>query len=100
LLLKYETLFDGTLGDWNRPPVSIELKEGATPYHGRPYPIAQIHKARGGNDKNTKNIFSLCGFYHLGSLGIYFDKMDSNLKKYIDQKCSIGGANGNFTGFS
>jgi hypothetical protein len=24
LLLKYETLFDGTLGDWNRPPVSIE----------------------------------------------------------------------------
>jgi hypothetical protein len=45
LLLKYETLFDGTLGDWNRPPVSIELKKGATPYHDRPYPIAQIHKA-------------------------------------------------------
>jgi hypothetical protein len=36
LLLKYETLFDGTLGNWNRPPISIELKEGATPYHGRP----------------------------------------------------------------
>ena len=31
LLLEYESLFDGTLGDWNRPPVSIELKEGATP---------------------------------------------------------------------
>ncbi len=45
MLLKYETLFDGTLGDWNQPPVSIELKKGATPYHGRPYPIAQIHKA-------------------------------------------------------
>jgi hypothetical protein len=45
LLLEYESLFDGTLGDWNRPPVSIELKEGATPYHGRPYPIPQIHKA-------------------------------------------------------
>ena len=45
LLLKYETLFDGTLGNWNRPPISIELKEGAKPYHGRPYPIAQIHKA-------------------------------------------------------
>jgi hypothetical protein len=45
LLLDYESLFDGTLGDWNRPPVSIELKEGATPYHGRPYPIPQIHKA-------------------------------------------------------
>ncbi len=45
LLLKYEKLFDGTLGNWNRPPVSIEMKEGAKPYHGRPYPIAQIHKS-------------------------------------------------------
>ena len=41
----YEQLFDGTLGDWNRQPISIEMKEGAKPYHGRPYPIAQIHKA-------------------------------------------------------
>ncbi len=38
-------IFDGTLGDWNRPPISIELKEGAKPYHGRPYPVAQVHKA-------------------------------------------------------
>ena len=45
LLLKYEMLFDGTLGDWNRPPISIELKEGVKPYHVRPYPISQIHKA-------------------------------------------------------
>ncbi len=45
LLLDYESLFAGTLGDWNRPPVSIELKDGAKPYHGRPYPIPQIHKA-------------------------------------------------------
>jgi len=47
LLLEYESLFDGTLGDWNRLPASIDikLKEGATPYHGRPYPIPQIHKA-------------------------------------------------------
>jgi hypothetical protein len=45
LLLDYKLLFDGTLGDWNRPPVSIEMKEGAKPYHGRPYPIPQIHKA-------------------------------------------------------
>jgi hypothetical protein len=45
LLLEFESLFDGTLGDWNRPPVSIELIKGATPYHGRPYPIPQIHKA-------------------------------------------------------
>jgi hypothetical protein len=45
LLLGYELLFDGTLGDWNRPPVSVELKDGAKPYHGRPYPIPQIHNA-------------------------------------------------------
>jgi hypothetical protein len=45
LLLKYEELFDGTLGDWKLPPVSIELKEGAKPYHGRPYPILKVHKA-------------------------------------------------------
>ncbi len=45
LLLRYETLFDGTLGDWNQSLVSVELKKGAKPYHGRPYPIAQIHKA-------------------------------------------------------
>ena len=37
LLLKYEMLFDGTLGDWNWPPISTEVKEGAKPYHGRPY---------------------------------------------------------------
>jgi hypothetical protein len=45
LLFKYEELFDGTLGDWKLPPVSIELKEGVKPYHGRPYPIPKIHKA-------------------------------------------------------
>ncbi len=45
LLLKLEELFDGILRDWKLPPVSFELKEGAKPYHGRPYPIPQIHKA-------------------------------------------------------
>ncbi len=28
-----------------RPPVSFGLKEGAKPYHGRPFPIPKIHKA-------------------------------------------------------
>jgi len=37
LLLDYEPLFDGTFGDWNRPPTSIKLKDGAKSYHGRPY---------------------------------------------------------------
>jgi hypothetical protein len=45
MLLRFEPLFDGTLGDWNLPPVSFEIKEDMKPYHGRPYPIPQIHKA-------------------------------------------------------
>jgi hypothetical protein len=44
VLLKFELLFDGTLGDWKLLPVSFELKEGMKPYHGRPYPIPQKHK--------------------------------------------------------
>ncbi len=45
LLLKFEEPFDGTFGDWKLPPVSFELKEGAKPCHGKPYPIPKIHKA-------------------------------------------------------
>jgi hypothetical protein len=45
LLLNFKEVFDCTLGDWKLPPVSFELKEGAKPYHGRPYPIPKIHKA-------------------------------------------------------
>ncbi len=44
-LLRFKELFDGMLGDWKLPPVSFELKEGAKPYHGSPYPIPKIHKA-------------------------------------------------------
>ena len=44
LLYKYEHLFDGTLGEWRGSGVSFELKEGSTPYHGRPYPIPHIHE--------------------------------------------------------
>jgi hypothetical protein len=45
LLLKSKELFDGMLGDWKLLPFSFELKEGARPYYGRPYPIPKIHKA-------------------------------------------------------
>jgi hypothetical protein len=45
-LLKFESLFDGTLGDWNLPPISFELKEGTTPYHGRAYPIRRYTRRR------------------------------------------------------
>ena len=32
LLLEFEELFDGTLGDWDTEPVSFQLQPGATPY--------------------------------------------------------------------
>ena len=44
LLLEFEELFDGTLGDWKTTPVHLELKPGATPYYGRAYPISHIHQ--------------------------------------------------------
>jgi hypothetical protein len=34
LFVKFELLFDGTLGDWKTKPVSFQLKEGVSPYHG------------------------------------------------------------------
>ncbi len=42
-LKKYESLFDGTLGDWKTKPVSFQLKEGVTPYHGQAFPVPKIH---------------------------------------------------------
>ncbi len=45
VLLRFELLFDSTLGDWKLLPVSFELKDGIKPYHGRPYPIPYKHKA-------------------------------------------------------
>ncbi len=44
LLKKYESLFDGTLGDWKTKPVSFQSKEGASPYHGQALPVSKIHK--------------------------------------------------------
>ena len=44
LLKEFEELFDGTLGDWITEPVSFELKEGAKPYHNRPYPDPKVRK--------------------------------------------------------
>ena len=43
LLNKYADLFDGTLGKWNLEPVELELKDDASPYHARPYPIPKCH---------------------------------------------------------
>ncbi len=46
LLKEFEELCNGTLGDWRTEPVSFELKEGAKPYHGRPYPVPNTHKRK------------------------------------------------------
>jgi hypothetical protein len=43
LLKKYESLFDGTLGDWKTKPVSFQLKEGAS-HHSRAFPVPKIQK--------------------------------------------------------
>jgi len=44
LLFQYEHLFDGTLGHWDTDPVNFELKDGAKPYHARPFPIPYVHE--------------------------------------------------------
>jgi hypothetical protein len=60
VLIKFKSIFDGTLCDWNLLPVSFELKEGMKPYHGRPYPIPHKHKA-----VPTKEIKRLCNIGQL-----------------------------------
>ncbi len=44
LLTKYELLIDGTLDDWKTRPVSFQLKEGVSPYHGRAFTVPKVHK--------------------------------------------------------
>jgi hypothetical protein len=46
LLKNYESLFDGTLDDWKTKPVSFQLKEGVSSYHGRAFPVPKIHKTQ------------------------------------------------------
>jgi hypothetical protein len=52
---KYKLLFDGTLGDWKTKPVSFQLKEGVSPYHGQAFPVPKIHK-----DTTIKEVERLC----------------------------------------
>ena len=44
LLIKYQDIFDGSLGEWRTEPVDFELKEGAEPQSQRHYPIPHVHK--------------------------------------------------------
>jgi hypothetical protein len=55
LLIQYEELFDGTLGDWKGESVNFELKPDAKPYHGRPFPVPHVHK-----DTIKKEVARLC----------------------------------------
>jgi hypothetical protein len=55
LLMKYESLFDGTLGDWKTTLVSFQYKEDISPYHGRAFPVPKIHK-----DTIIKEVERLC----------------------------------------
>ncbi len=50
-----KSLFDGTLGDWKTKPVSLQLKEGASPYHGQALPVPKIQK-----DTIMKEVERLC----------------------------------------
>ena len=45
LLQQNESLFEGKLGLWKTPPISLELEENAKPFHARAYPIPQVHEA-------------------------------------------------------
>ncbi len=43
LLLQYEELFDGTLGNWQTKPVSFKLNPVTPPFSDKAYPIPQVH---------------------------------------------------------
>eukprot|EP00804_Cyclotella_cryptica_P026694 CCRYP_007935-RA/>CCRYP_007935-RA protein AED:0.20 eAED:0.20 QI:0/-1/0/1/-1/1/1/0/114 len=55
LRTEFEELFDGTLSDCNTEHVSLELKEGTKPYHGRAYPIPKSRK-----ETTIKELNRLC----------------------------------------
>ena len=44
LLNKHKSLFDGTLGEWDTPPVSLEVKPGERPFHGKAYSIPHVYE--------------------------------------------------------
>ena len=42
---KHEPMFNGTLGKWIGEEYRVELKEGAEPYHARPFPVPRAYEA-------------------------------------------------------
>jgi hypothetical protein len=57
LLVTFESLFDGTLGEWKTKPVFFQLKESTdtSPYHCPAFPVQKIHK-----DVLIKEVERLC----------------------------------------
>ena len=52
LLNRYEELFDGKLGTWQTEPNKLELREGVTPYHAKPYPVPHSQEEKLRNEVN------------------------------------------------
>ena len=46
LMKKHQDLFQGKLGTWKCPPVDLELKEGATPFHRKLHVPPHAHLAQ------------------------------------------------------
>ena len=44
LLLKYEPLFYGSLGDWKTGPVDLQLKLGEMPLQLSPFTVSKFHE--------------------------------------------------------
>ena len=44
LLIKYQKIFDGRLGEWKTDPADLELKDGEEPHCQRHYPVPRIHR--------------------------------------------------------
>jgi hypothetical protein len=68
LVKKYVSLFNGTLGDWETKPVSFQLKEGVSPYHGQAFPVPKIHK--GTLIKEVERLVKLGGIGAAASIGV------------------------------
>jgi hypothetical protein len=61
LLTKYESLFDGTLGDWGEDEaVNLEPQPDDKPHHDCPYCIPQIHR-----ETFRKELERLCQIGHI-----------------------------------
>jgi transposase InsO family protein len=87
LLKKYETLFDGTLGNWKMDKYNIELREDATPYHAKPYPVphSQEQKLREEVARLEKlNVLRKINRSEWGSPMFTIPKKDGTLRSIAD----------------